>query len=1160
MKKFLVVGCGGSGGATLRYMIDQLKADLRPYGITDLPAAWQFLHIDVPPSPEETKGLGTIRDLGGRYLSVSSPGNNYQLVASRVEQALGAKGALRELLGWAPAPKESVSVDVTKGAGQYRAVGRVLTLTDLGDILAELNRTWEQLQRPDAWGELPAKHPQGGPYETTADVIPLVVGSMAGGSGASMFLDVCRALGRLSGLNRTGLGVFLYTADVFASLPASQRAGVDGNALGALGEVIAAQTRASDAADAQVFEALGVPPEPIDQPAFARLFPIGSSIGGDGAKFGDGTPDGVYRGLGRALAATVSSEQATQQYIKSKVENPNPITVDRRSFGWGTTASVSAWGSFGYASLSLGRDRYAEYASQRMARNAFDRLVRGYLKPDSQLPADEQLNEIVNAQFPSILARMNFPAAGANVRTWFLADALPDATLAAESRVAIGEAVASLGTIAPGQASAWLDLVRVRLPLHQEAARKHLADAAYRWANGWADELESTARAEYLRAMTQLGVPYANRVVKRLREHLSPVIDRLRSARPMGDPLVLDPEVTSRAATLKKTIINSTHTVAEDIGRGFLVSAKSAMEQEAARLGGEVLAAYASEVLGGLERAGIMALQNLEAAAKATTTEAGLAQLATSIYSEWPQESDIVPSRFDHADNEVLLTTAREFPQYFKADVERSVTAAGTYQAALETMVGEILIGRWETTGGIQGDFPVLVPRVGWRPGCLPVHPTTRDLTPRSQPSYELAVSTTDLLTRARAHLGRPDQPFEQFSQQTIDEYLTDVTKSDAERERRAGEFVNKFREAMLLARPLVGVSAPMIHVMHPSHSLLYEYSFSDIPLSRPVADRILTQLEGDQTLDASTKGEKGSFSQALRDPQLGKVAKIAIFGSYPKYSPLVFSSLLDQVQKRWSGAPEQALSDLWAWKRTRPLTASLAMGALEQQAMIRGWFIGRLLGAIVVPPPGQTTVPAQVWDFTSSEWLAFPQRLLTQPGTFKSPHDWLPALLESHSLALVQCNGDVTLGALRPFVALRSISDDTSDQPYGAYGETSGVRHLKQWLATGTWPTARASEVPQLANAAESTPAERAAKAKEWLNDVIRFVGTTFLTDGGGVGALARRRPRVDSVAELTRAPMFAEVSELVLDALNEIIGQVDDALRQVEMSAGEVGSGTFI
>lgn len=259
MKKFLVVGCGGSGGATLRYMIDQLKADLRPYGITELPAAWQFLHIDVPPSPEETKGLGTIRELGGRYLSVSSPGNNYQLVATRVEQAMAAKGALRELLGWAPAPKESVSVDVTKGAGQYRAVGRVLTLTDLGDILNELNRTWEQLQRPDAWGELPAKHPQGGPYETTADVIPLVVGSMAGGSGASMFLDVCRALGRLSGLNRTGLGVFLYTADVFASLPASQRAGVDGNALGALGEVIAAQTRASDAADAQVFEALGVP-------------------------------------------------------------------------------------------------------------------------------------------------------------------------------------------------------------------------------------------------------------------------------------------------------------------------------------------------------------------------------------------------------------------------------------------------------------------------------------------------------------------------------------------------------------------------------------------------------------------------------------------------------------------------------------------------------------------------------------------------------------------------------------------------------------------------------------------------------------------------------------------------------------------------------------
>ena len=73
MKKFLVVGVGGSGGATLRYAMDQLRADLRAHGIREIPAAWQFMQIDVKPTPEYTPGLGSIRDLGGRYVSVSSP-------------------------------------------------------------------------------------------------------------------------------------------------------------------------------------------------------------------------------------------------------------------------------------------------------------------------------------------------------------------------------------------------------------------------------------------------------------------------------------------------------------------------------------------------------------------------------------------------------------------------------------------------------------------------------------------------------------------------------------------------------------------------------------------------------------------------------------------------------------------------------------------------------------------------------------------------------------------------------------------------------------------------------------------------------------------------------------------------------------------------------
>nr|WP_269452141.1 tubulin-like doman-containing protein [Tessaracoccus coleopterorum] len=49
----MIVGCGGSGGRTVRLLIDQLRADLRARGIAELPDAWQFVHIDVPVDPDK---------------------------------------------------------------------------------------------------------------------------------------------------------------------------------------------------------------------------------------------------------------------------------------------------------------------------------------------------------------------------------------------------------------------------------------------------------------------------------------------------------------------------------------------------------------------------------------------------------------------------------------------------------------------------------------------------------------------------------------------------------------------------------------------------------------------------------------------------------------------------------------------------------------------------------------------------------------------------------------------------------------------------------------------------------------------------------------------------------------------------------------------------
>jgi len=1147
VKKFLIVGCGGSGGATLRFMMDQLRADLRSRQIQSIPPAWQFLHIDVNPSPDATPGLGTIRDLGGRYASVSSPGNLYALVANNVESALANKQELRSLLGWAPLPKsEANAVNVINGAGQYRGIGRMLTLSGFKGINAELKKSWEELQRPDAWGDLPTRMPEGGPYASTSHVVPIVIGSLAGGSGAAMFLDVCRLLGQLGGLTRSELGVFLYTSDVFGSLDESQRKGIDGNAMGAIGDLIAAQARAADTPDMEILTALGLPPETVDEPPFARVFPIGASIGGDGAKFGDGTMQGVYRGLGRALAAMVGSDSASNQYSKSNFENPTRPTMDRTSLGWGIDPAVFSWGSFGYASLSLGRERYAEYASQRLARNAVDRLLRGYLSGHSQLPADEQLKERVSADWPLIIDRLGLPPAGADVRRWLLSErVLTPATVRSEAQLAISSAMQDLSAIPQSQAGVFVEAARVRLGHYQPEATQRLRNGAYAWAEAWASRLETSIRDEFMRAITAAGLPYAREVVVRLRSHLTPLIEALRGVPAMdAQPLVLDNAVAAQAAALKKTLIGAGHALVDAIGAGYLTSATRGMERESARLSAEVLTSLAHDVLVGLERAADVALVNLEAAERATSGEAGLAQLETTIYSEWPLESELVPSRFDHADNEVLLTTSKDFPARFRSDVAATVMSArGIYDTALHEIVSLIVAGQWETTGGQRGDFPVLTTQVEWRSAALPISAASQQPTPRQAPVYQLATSTADLLDRARAYQRRPDQPFQEFSEQTFGDYLNDPRQPDAEQARRLEEFVQKFNEARMLARPLVGVSPHMIQQMHPGESLTYEYAFGAIPLApgTPVVVKLTNLLDHDDSLSDATVGH---FTDSLSATT--RTNRIAIFGSYPKYSPLVFSSFLSQMQRRWAASSEPAKRDLWTWKRSRPLPGALAMGSAELHTLIKGWFLARMLGLLVVPGHTTSQDPVQVFDLATEAWLPFPSRMLTPRDRYRGADDWLPGVLEGHTLALINCTDDVHLAALRPYVALRRIADDSPSEPFVAYDGSSGDRLVVEWLSGGVWPSGHAPEIPSLAGLGSQDPAARASAAREWLAAIREYVAGQYLTDGSGVGALAMKRVRIDTVASLERAPMFAEIAEIVYGVLEELETSVERAAAQ--------------
>ncbi|WP_370891514.1 tubulin-like doman-containing protein [Janibacter sp. GXQ6167] len=1162
MRKFLIVGCGGSGGETLRYLIDQLRADLRARGIGSLPDAWQFVHVDVPLVAEGTESqLGNILSMGGRYVSFATPAGNYETAALNVEAKLGqgASANYAPLLGWAPRDKAKANgVPVKDGAGQYRAIGRMLTLSKLNDLHRGLLAAHSAAMSPTAWGEIP-------PADRGGDtVVPIIVGSMAGGSGASMFLDVARILGLVPNIDPASMGCFLYTADVFTSLPESQRTNVEGNAMGALSEIIAAIARSSDGFDKEALSAFGISSGYGDTPAFGRIIPVGLRVGGSGALFGDGRPSGVYRGIARALAAIMTSETASMQYIKGFLENPTPLMTTSERFGWKTNPSDLPFAGMGFSTLSLGRDRYLDYAAQRLSRSAVDHLVEGHEDPTSQLPGTEQLRILMDNQWAVSTQAIGLPSPGEAVPAWFQNVAFPRIQWEAAARDATEVIAASMGSTGSAPAGTWLATVQANAGTVRGAITGSVQRAAYTWAEQWAGQLERATKAEFLRVTSAFGLPYGRELMSRLRVQCDQVIGALAQAGSGAtsiDPVAGDPGVQGQAQALGKQAIGAEHALAKIYRRGIQATTEKRLRLEAADLAARVLQSYASDVLGALETAANDALAGLEQArASAATPKAGLAQLHSTIYKDWPDESSRVPLRFDQAHNEVLLTTSEQFPQQFVADVA-AAGGGSTYTEGIRVVRTEVLSGIWETAGA-RADHPVIDQVGHWRASVLTRDALSGQPTPPAKPKYVLALSPKDIVRRAAARLSSPGDVFERFSGQSIAEYLNDGSVAAVELDRRRGAFIDSFIKALALARPLVGVDPQMALRLH-SIDMTYTYAFSEIPLdgASEVADGLRSYVTSapdidDQVTDSLDQAFQGDTSRA---------GKIAVFGGYPKISPLCYSSLLSSIKQRWAQSPQSFQRSLWLWKRTKPLAASLAMSPAEAERVVAGWYLGRLLGLVRQPDIGSPQVA------TTNGWVSVGPYLESEEAAVHGPMDVLAGVMMSHAWAIARCAGDPDLSPLIPFEAIREFADET--QSTQAFVSTDQLRGTKLLAAAFRDQPLRSKEgvlpsdplSPVLAGAGAAPPegaislapppppgsvsgsptrelvVARHAALVRWIEELQQFyLGQGYVRKGDD-GVF---RAHVTSMAAVVQAPLSAELAPVAMRALDLLRRMADAAL----------------
>ena len=93
-----------------------------------MPKGWQFLWIDVPSTPDLLDPGTGVKPLPNKYyLPLSGDGLTYSQVDGAIMQNKGGD-LFEEMAQWSPDPSR-VNVPISDGAGQYRAIGRVVTMS-----------------------------------------------------------------------------------------------------------------------------------------------------------------------------------------------------------------------------------------------------------------------------------------------------------------------------------------------------------------------------------------------------------------------------------------------------------------------------------------------------------------------------------------------------------------------------------------------------------------------------------------------------------------------------------------------------------------------------------------------------------------------------------------------------------------------------------------------------------------------------------------------------------------------------------------------------------------------------------------------------------------------------------------------------------------------
>lgn len=1025
LNPYLFIGLGGSGGKTLQYLRYYLDQRLKRSGWEKgLPDAWQFLWFDVPPEPEQLIADGGIPSLPiENYYSFT---NSQISRLDQIDDAVRAKEHGDELImGWAPTPGAGAP-PIQKGAGQFRGVGRLITLSQYDDIQKHLLNAYNKISGDGVeenlkslTAHLTGKRPN---YLQGVEVpkpIPIIISSLAGGCGAGSFLDVADILKTVDPgaqwLNDSYS--FLYTPDVFHKIDAE---GLHPNALAAISELLSGTyNEFEDSTSFQYLsKQLGFKPIATSR---GPKYPV--LIGRSNGQIDFDNQENVYKTTSRALMGMTLSTAVQQQLTNFVEANMKDGQTGSKDITGLYDVSGEIYSpkvlSMGYASVSLGRDYFQDYCVERFTSMILDTISEKHITDEvrNNVKTEQQaIEELASRSFDEFLNNCGLNELGDGKEN----DQIIEALLSTAERRALTKKVLSQITEAannnadskPVDANEWESRYKNSIPRKLKPFQDEVREQVIKNAVIWSNKIEKIILENTSLFIGREGAAVVEKLLDKLDEELTKVSNEL------------DEEMKQ-----KKRGYDSWEGVISKVlnGQTGRFDSKDAIFEDLNNQLGKRLICFphyetrevAIELVKDIK---LNIVRPLKSTVRDLVGECSSEGRRKYQADTWATENNN-PGRFEGADNEFFIDDPKEFPKLFDQLLVQNALALAkkddsklTPDAAKAICIKNYL-SEFITFDPLVNEYSggLINPKNEW----VPINTDFREDISQGQSSgvYASPSNPINLIERTRVWFEQKENSFKQYLNKSLVEYLQAEGLSTSEKDKRGNEVASKISQALDTSKPLITISADASNAVHGSdHDNEFKHFYTQIPIKsdefKNTQESILNiyNQKMKKEYDSSTNKEDTFF-----DDTSDSVNSIEYFTMFSKpVQPFVFESLFREIVRTWEQKSESEVdvTSFWKDRRTRSLDEFLPLPIEVIFGLVRGYFVAKLLESYSDEVDEKLGIKASIND------LNFPFPLIEVARERKNV---LGLLLETLPLAYSKFSMNVDRNGLKPYLELLS-------------------------------------------------------------------------------------------------------------------------------------------